>query len=148
MFFDRDGEVRSAFDGRIVGDDHAFSIVDPPDSGDYTGRGSRVIVHVIAGKGREFEEWGTGIEQFVNAFAREEFSPRFVLFDIGGSASEQCLGKAFAIRRHGLIHRGVVRLVVFVVEVDAGGDDFHAGIDITDSVDRPRLLGTSLKWKQ
>ncbi len=46
----RDGVVRAALDGRVVGDDHAFATGHPADSGDDAGAGALVAVHAGGGE--------------------------------------------------------------------------------------------------
>ncbi len=74
MLFDRHREVRSAFDGGIVGDDEHFAVPDAPDAGDDACARRFKIVHADCRERGEFEEWRARVEQAFNAVAHEEFA--------------------------------------------------------------------------
>ncbi len=74
VLLDRNRIVGTTFDRRIVGDDHAFAAGDPADSGDDPGSGTLVVVHPVGGQRRDFEQWAAGVEQPVDAVARQQLA--------------------------------------------------------------------------
>ena len=74
MLFDRNRVVGTAFDGRVVGHDHAFAAGDPADTGDDAGAGACVVVHPVGGERRDFEQRTTRIKQTVDAVAGQQFA--------------------------------------------------------------------------
>ena len=58
VLLDRHRVVRAAFDGRVVGDDHAFAPGHPADAGDDPGAGALVVVHAVGGQRRAARETG------------------------------------------------------------------------------------------
>ena len=74
MLLDRNRVVGPTFDRRIVGDDHALAARDAADAGDDAGPGTLVVVHAVGGQRRDLEQWTTGIEQAIDAVARQQFA--------------------------------------------------------------------------
>ena len=74
MLLDRNRVVGTAFDGRVVGDDHAFTPGDPADAGDHACAGALVVVHAVGGQGRQFEQRTARIQQPVDPVARQQLA--------------------------------------------------------------------------
>lgn len=132
MLLDRHREVRSAFDGGIVGDDQHFAIADAPYAGDNACTRSRlgiatrlISVHIPCGKGGEFEEWRIGVEQAFDPFTDEEFALLFLSLAILFPAPFTDFGEALLefIREGAVV--GGVGFEVFAIGVDVGGERFH-----------------------
>jgi len=87
VFFDGQGVVAAAFDGRIVGDDHAFGAADPADAGDYAGGVDVFAVDVVGGELADFEEGGAFIKEFVDALSWQEFAAFGVALLVFGAAA-------------------------------------------------------------
>ena len=68
--------VRAALDGGIVGDDHAFAPRNAPHPGDDAGGMHVAAIEAVGGERRQFEEGGAGIDQQVDAFARQHLAAR------------------------------------------------------------------------
>src|SRR5436305_745074 len=64
-------QVRAAVHGRVVRDDEALALPDPPDAGDDARGGRFFIVDPVRGERRELEERRVGIEQRGDALAHE-----------------------------------------------------------------------------
>ena len=71
-------EVGAAFHGRIVGDDHAAHAVYCRDAGDQARCGNLPVVHGPRRERRKLEKRGVAIEQFRDALAHRQLSPRGV----------------------------------------------------------------------
>lgn len=71
MFLDRHREIRTAFDGGVVGDDEHFTIRDAPNAGDDARAGCFAFVKVMCRQRREFKEGRARVEQTFDAFAHE-----------------------------------------------------------------------------
>ena len=74
MLLDGERVVGAAFDGRVVGDDHAVPPLDHADAGDDARRGRRVGVDAVGGQRREFQKRRERIAQPVDALARRAAS--------------------------------------------------------------------------
>ncbi len=74
----RHGIVGAALDGGVVGDDDAFAAADAADAGDDAGGMHVAAVEPVGGERRELEERRAGIEQQVDALARQKFAARDV----------------------------------------------------------------------
>ena len=74
VLLDRHRVVRAALDRRVVGDDHALAAGDPADAGDDARAGALVVVHAVGGQRRELEERAAGVEQPVDAVARQQLA--------------------------------------------------------------------------
>jgi hypothetical protein len=72
VLFDRHRIVRSALDGRVVADDHAFATRDPAKPGDDPRRSDGIVVHPVRGELRELQKWRTGIEECLHPLARQQ----------------------------------------------------------------------------
>ena len=64
-------EVGSAFNGGVVGDDHARSSRHHPYAGDDAGAGRHALVAAIAGEFAEFQEGRAGVHQQFDAIPRQ-----------------------------------------------------------------------------
>jgi hypothetical protein len=73
VFFDGEGIVGAALDGRVVGDDEDFAAGDAPDARDQARRRRLVVVDVPRSQRRELEERRVGIEQPLDPFADQTF---------------------------------------------------------------------------
>ena len=58
----RHRKVGAAFDGGVVGDDHAFAALDAADAGDQAGAVDRILVHAVGGERRQLEKRRAGID--------------------------------------------------------------------------------------
>ncbi len=87
VLLDRHRVVRAALHRRVVRDDHAFDAVDAADAGDDAGRRRVVVVHAVRGELPDFEERRAGVEQAVDAFARQQLAARLVLRARRGAAA-------------------------------------------------------------
>lgn len=125
VFFDGDGEVGSAFDGGIVGDDYALAVVDASDPGDDTCSRGGGIVHVMGGEGGKFKEWCTGIEEGIDAFAGEELASFFVFGNVFWATALKGCREILAVGCHDFIHGGAVCFMSIVAHVNLGWDYFH-----------------------
>ena len=71
--------VGAALDGGVVGDDDALPAADPADPGDDARGGRLVVVHAVRGKGRDLQERRAGVQQVVDALARQQLAAGGVL---------------------------------------------------------------------
>ncbi len=81
VLLDRERVVRAALDRRVVRDDQALAALDDADAGDDPRRGRVAAVEVPGGERVQLEEGRAGVEQAVDALAREELPARAVLLD-------------------------------------------------------------------
>ncbi len=73
MLLYRDRVIGATFHGRIVGDDHAFLVADAADTGDQSAGGNIIFtIHFVAGELADFKKGGPGIDQAVDAIARQQ----------------------------------------------------------------------------
>ncbi|MCY1433458.1 hypothetical protein D9M71_494860 [compost metagenome] len=75
VFLHGQGVVGTAFDRGVVGHDHAFHAFDPADAGDHASGRHVFAVHLISGQLADFEKRRAGVEQAVDAFARQQLAP-------------------------------------------------------------------------
>ena len=68
--------VSAALDGGVVGDDDAFAPRNAPDARDDTGGMDIAAIEAVGRERRQFEKRGAGIDQQVNAFARQHLAAR------------------------------------------------------------------------
>ncbi len=92
MLLDRNRVVRAAFDGRVVGDDHAFAPGHPSDAGDHARAGALVVVHAVGGQSRDLEKWAAGVEQAVDTVPRQQLAAADVTLAGLGRAAERGRG--------------------------------------------------------
>ena len=76
MLLHRHRIVGAALDGGVVGDDHAFAARDAADAGDDAGGMHVAAIEAVGGQRRQFEKRGAGIEQQVDALARQHLAAR------------------------------------------------------------------------
>ena len=68
--------VSAALDRRIVADDHALAPGDAADAGDDAGAVNGLVVHIIGGKRRQFQERRARIDERHDPIARQQFAAR------------------------------------------------------------------------
>ena len=95
VLLDGDRVVGAALDGGVVGDDHALAAGDAADAGDDAGGGRLVVVQAVGGQRRQLQEARAGVEQAVDAVARQQLAARDV-------ALPRALGAAQRRRRRGV----------------------------------------------
>ena len=78
MLLDRHRVVGAALHRRVVGDDHAFLAVDTADAGDHSRGRSFAVVHAPGRELADLEERRAGVEQAVDALARQQLAARGV----------------------------------------------------------------------
>ncbi|MCY1506252.1 hypothetical protein D9M68_404960 [compost metagenome] len=90
--------VGTAFDRRIVADDHAFAARHPADARDQSGRRRIAIVHAVRGRHADFEERRCGIDEIGHPVARQKLA-----------AADMALARGIAAaagrKLHGLLDR-------------------------------------------
>ena len=78
MLLHRHRVVGAALDGGVIGDDDAFPPRNAPDAGDDARRMHVAAIQAVGGQRRQFEERGSGIDQQVDAVARQHLAARGV----------------------------------------------------------------------
>jgi hypothetical protein len=78
VLFDRNREIGSAFDGRVIGHDHDFAATDPPNAGNDPSRWGLIIIHTVGRQSPDFEEGRPHIEQSLNTLPGQELASRHV----------------------------------------------------------------------
>ena len=76
MLLHRHRVIGAALDGGVVGDDDAFAARDAPDAGDDAGGMDVAAIEAVGGQRRQFEKRGAGIDQQVDALARQHLAAR------------------------------------------------------------------------
>ena len=76
MLLHRHRIIGAALDGGVIGDDDAFAARDAPDAGDDAGRMDVAAIEAVGGQRRQFEKRGAGIDQQVDALARQHLAAR------------------------------------------------------------------------
>ena len=71
--------VRAALHRRVVGDDHAFAARDAADAGDDARRGHVAAIHAISRERRQLEDRRAGIDEGIDAVARQQLAAGEVL---------------------------------------------------------------------
>jgi hypothetical protein len=119
--------IRAALDGRIVGDDDALTAGDAADASDDACRMHVAAIEAEGCERREFEKGGAGIDQQIDAFARQHLAARRMAAarDLAATAGNhlQLLPEVGDQRSH---RCGVLR-VAFRAPVDFGMKNGHAG---------------------
>jgi hypothetical protein len=114
----RHREIGAALHRGVVGDDHAFDALHAADAGDHAGRGDLVVVHASR-HGGEFEEGRAGIEQGVDALARQQLAARDMLLAmLLGPTAARPARSSRAGRRPARLHRRDVGLVLVAAGVE------------------------------
>ncbi|MHC2284708.1 hypothetical protein ACVIJW_000578 [Bradyrhizobium barranii subsp. barranii] len=112
MLLHRHRIVSAALDGGVVGDDHAFAARDTPDAGDDARRMHVTAIEAVRRQRRQLHERGAGIDQQVDALARQHLAARGVAVARDLAAAAGDLAQFFAQVRdksaHGL---GIARKV-------------------------------------
>ena len=78
MLLDRQRIIGAALHRRVVADDHHLPARDAADAGDDPGAGHFALVHVAGGELADLEERRAGIEQPLDAVARQQLAARDV----------------------------------------------------------------------
>ena len=68
--------IGAALDGGVVGDDDAFAARNAPDAGDDAGGMDVAAIEAVGRQRRQFEKRGAGIDQQVDALARQHLAAR------------------------------------------------------------------------
>ncbi|MCY1371943.1 hypothetical protein D9M69_591130 [compost metagenome] len=117
--------VAAAFHRGIVGEDHALDAFDAADPGDHAGGRHVFAVHLVGGELADFEERRAGVEQTVDAFARQQLAARgMALLGLGAAALVDA-GEQGAQVVDLLEHGGRVGGEVRRARVDLGVQDGH-----------------------
>ena len=96
MLFHRHRIIGAALDGRVIGDDDAFAPRDAPDPGDDARRMHVAAIEAVGRQRRQFQERGAGIDQQVDALARQHLAARGVALARGFAAAAGDLIELFA----------------------------------------------------
>ena len=78
MLLHRHRVIGAALDGGVVGDDDAFAARDAPDPGDDARRMHVAAIEAVGRQRRQFEKRGAGIDQEIDALARQHLAARGV----------------------------------------------------------------------
>jgi len=105
--------VGAALDGGVVADDHALDTADAADAGDQPGAGRLVVVEVERGQRRDLEKGRVGVEQPLDALARQQLAARHMLGARGLVAALRDLREPGVEVVDQRAHRGGVGLEVF-----------------------------------
>ncbi len=81
VFLDGDRKIGAAFDGRIVGGNHAGSPRHIADAGDKTGGGELILVHAGCSEGTELQPGSMRVDQSGNPLAGRELASLFMKCD-------------------------------------------------------------------
>ncbi|MNQ70700.1 hypothetical protein D3C85_853440 [compost metagenome] len=122
----------AALDRAVAGADQAAHPGDIADAGDDAAAGLAavlVVVQPVAGQGTEFEKGRTGVEQQVQAFARQQLAAFFEL-GLGRLRLVQAVLFDLAKARHRGEHGGAVVGEVFAVHIDLGLNHRHGVIPL------------------
>src|SRR5450830_1391533 len=131
VLLDRDRVVGAALDGGVVTDDHAFLAGHAAHARDDAGRRCRVraagfLVHVVGGQLGKFEEGSAGIEQHLDAVARQQLAPGDVLGAGGFAAALGDLGHPGAQVVDQGLHGGRIGLEIFAARIELAFDVRHS----------------------
>ncbi|MGY4479060.1 hypothetical protein ACVILL_006474 [Bradyrhizobium sp. USDA 3364] len=108
MLLHRHRVVGAALDGGVVGDDDAFAARDAADAGDDARRMHVAAIEAIGGERRQFQERGAGIDQEIDAVARQHLAARGVALARGLAAAAGHLAEFVAkLRDQAAHHLGV-----------------------------------------
>ena len=112
--------VGSAFDGGVIGDDHAFVPGNDAYAGDDSSARHFIVVHPVRRKWAQFEKRSRRVDQALDAFAREQLAAFVMAVDVLFAAAQGHPVQAFAkILGKGAV-RIAVRLKLRVAEIHAG----------------------------
>ncbi|MNE34498.1 hypothetical protein D3C80_1282230 [compost metagenome] len=120
--------VAAALHGGVVGDDHALDALDPADAGDHAGGRHVLAVHLEGGQRGEFEEGRAGVEQGVDALARQQLAARAVALLGGDAAALADAAEQGAQVVDLLAHRRAVAGELRGTGVDLGVQDGHRAL--------------------
>src|ERR1700749_4854306 len=90
MLFNGGRIISAAFDLGIITDDDEFISRDAANPSGPAGSGRSVTVHAIGGQLGKLEEWGTGVQQPLNAFSWKQLAASQVLSACLVPASLSC----------------------------------------------------------
>ena len=132
--------IGTALHGRVVADDHALDARDPADAGDNAGTGSSVaavavLVDAHRGQRRDLEEGRVGVEQHLDAVARQQLAARQVLGSRAFAAAERDGGQLGVQIIDQPPHRCSVGLEVLGADIELGGQRGHGLVVFRSSVD-------------
>ena len=124
MLLDRHREVAAAFDGGVVGDDHAGSPADRRDPAHDSRARSLAVVQVVGSQRRQLQKRRAGIDQLLDPLAHRQLAAGAVaIHGIGATADRaRCEGR-FEVGRECAIRSRLTVLVT--VGVDARRDPGH-----------------------
>ena len=72
MFFHRQGEIRAALDGGVVGHEHAFHAVHPADAGNNARAGNVGVINLVGGQGGKFHKRRARVDDAVDPLPGQE----------------------------------------------------------------------------
>ena len=78
MLLHRHRIIGAAFDGGVIGDDHAVAAADAADAGDQARRRHVATIHFVSGKRRQLQERRLRIDQQRDPLARRQLAARHV----------------------------------------------------------------------
>ena len=127
VLLDSDGVVGAALHRGVVGDDDAFAAGDAADAGDHAAGGDVAAVHAMGRERRELEERRAGIEQPLDAFARQQLAAREVAGARGFRAAERGLRGTFRElgKQRPRVRR--IRPELRTTRIKGGSDSRHIG---------------------
>ena len=126
MLLHRDRVISAAFDGRVVGDDHALLAVDAADTRNQAARSDPVVaVHAETRELADLEKRRTRVDERVDALARQHLAAAEVLFARAFAAAQRdglgLFAQVFDQPGHG---RGIFR-ELGALRIDPGLDQAH-----------------------
>ena len=126
MLLDRLGEVGSALDGRVVGDDQAFLAANSADAGNQSTGGDVVVaIHAVAGELADFEERRARVEQAIDTLARQQFAAAEVFFACALAAALRDGLRLSAQVVHQRQHRRAIFTELGTATADTGLENTH-----------------------
>ena len=123
-------EVGAPFDGRVIGDDHAFAPGDAADAGDDGGRGDFAAIHAESRQLADLEERCTRVEERAHALAGQELAAGHVLLARGLVAAHGDLRDLLAQVGDQRLHALGVGLEIGRARVELGLEDRHQAFSL------------------
>ena len=112
--------IGAALDGGVVGDNHAFATRDATDAGHDAGGMHVAAIEAIGRQRRQFQERGAGIDQQVDALARQHLAARGMAVARGLAAAAGDLAELVAQIRDEAAHGLRVACEILGRWIDAG----------------------------